>query len=1053
MKGIRWLLVAALLLLPAYSHALGLGRLKVHSALNEPLNAEVEFTSITEKEIKGLNASLATRADFDAAGIERQPYLSTIKFTVAKRLDGHYILQLQTEQPLDEPFVHFLLQIEWPGGRVIREYSALIDPPVQVTGKPPQVETPPAGDPARKEPVAAAEPEPTPEPPAAQPAPTVTAEPPAAAATTEPPTPAAEPAKPVAPEGAPPVAEKPAAADAPKPVAEAVKPDAEPAPAPPEVRTDKGPIMDGGSAPLPEPPPAAAATPSVEKLDAKPQPEAAAPAAADKPEPEPRPVAEQPSVPSTSPTWAGVAEYHVKPGDTMWAVADRVRTDKKIALEQVVLAIYRSNRAAFFGNNVNNLRAGKILKIPEREVVEGQPLAQARKEFRAQYDVWQEYKLKLASADRALKVPEEASRKPEAAAPATEETPKPAARKPDAKPQARPEAKPEVAKPETEKPPVQAEKKTDKPAVPAAGRAPQDELLRIVRANIKSDQQKGTPDKKVVETEAVKDRKERQSLAERVASLEESVISRQIHAKDLSDKIGAVRAQLKREKRLMELESQRLAEATRKPEPAAAPETKKPEVKAEDKPRPESTPEVKPAVKPEVQAETKPAAPVAPVKEDAKPVEVRKAAPPRRAAPPPEPAKEEKGFVAEMMDTVLGSDLMPVFLGGVVLVSGLIAVIYLRRRRRAIGEFEESILSADGSTDQPVMTTDTSGQAVPAGDTSFLSDFSQGGMGTTHTDEVDPVAEAEVYLAYGRDETAEEILKDAIVKNPERNELKVKLLEIYHQRNDARGFETLAEELYAALGGRGGKLWEKVEDMGRKLNPENPLFRGGAPAGGGKPAAKAGGARTMPGFNDTSRSMSSPGFTTPMGGDTGTVDFDKTGAGKASAPGSETSIDFDIGLGGPASGESMSEIARSAESAAPEAEPMGVGSPDTGLDDIDLSQAAPASGGSSIDFDMGASAPEPSAPVQSAAPADSGLDFDFGAAADLGADVAVAEQPAAGGEAGSAQWDETATKLDLAKAYIDMGDAEGARSILDEVMSEGNTSQKQQAKELAAQLG
>ncbi|MEK7840176.1 MAG: FimV/HubP family polar landmark protein, partial [Pseudomonadota bacterium] len=542
-----------------------------------------------------------------------------------------------------------------------------------------------------------------------------------------------------------------------------------------------------------------------------------------------------------------------------------------------------------------------------------------------------------------------------------------------------------------------------------------------------------TPDKKVVETEAVKDRKERQSLAERVASLEESVISRQIHAKDLSDKIGAVRAQLKREKRLMELESQRLAEATRKPEPVVAPETKKPDVKAEDKPKPESKPEAKPAAKPEDKAETKPATPATPVKEEAKPVEVRKAAPPRRAAPPPEPAKEEKGFVAEMMDTVLGSDLMPVFLGGVVLVSGLIAVIYLRRRRRAIGEFEESILSADGSTDQPAMTTDTSGQAVPAGDTSFLSDFSQGGMGTTHTDEVDPVAEAEVYLAYGRDETAEEILKDAIVKNPERNELKVKLLEIYHQRNDARGFETLAEELYAALGGRGGKLWEKVEGMGRKLNPDNPLFRGGAPAGGGKPAAKAG-ARTMPGFNDTSRSMSSPGFTTPMGGDTGTVGHTKTSAGQAPAPGSETSIDFDIGMGGPASGESMSEMVRSGGSAAPAPEPTGVGSPDTGLEDIDLGQATP-SGNNSIDFDMGASTPESSAPMQSAAPADGGLDFDFGAAADMGSDVAVAEQPAAGGEGGSAQWDETATKLDLAKAYIDMGDAEGARSILDEVMA------------------
>ncbi len=1041
MKGIRWLLVAALLLAPAYSHALGLGRLKVHSALNEPLNAEVEFSSITDKELKGLNASLATRADFEAAGIERQPYLSTIKFTVAKRLDGRYILQLQTEHPLDEPFVHFLLQIEWPGGRVVREYSALIDPPVQISGKPPQVETPPVGESPTKEPAAAVEPSPTTEQAAAQPA--VPAEAPAAAVPAEQPS-AAEPPKPAVAESTPP------ATEVPKPVTEASQP-AEPKPAaeqaatkppvtadtPADVRIDKKtgwPLIDGGGA-APVEAPATTAGPSVEKLDAKPQPETAAPAAdqpvaeAPRPEPESRPTPE-PSVSSTSPTWARVAEYNVKPGDTMWAIADQVRGDKKIALEQVVLAIYRSNRAAFFGNNVNNLRAGKILKIPEQDAVEGLPLAQARKEFRAQYDVWQEYKLKLASADRALKVPDEATRKPEA-----------------------PASKPEVAKPaikpEADKAPVkQAEAKPDKPAVPMAGRAPQEELLRIVRANIKSDQKKGTPDKKVVETEAVKDTKERQALAERVASLEESVISRQTQARDLSDKIGAVRAQLKREKRLMELESQRLAEATRKPEPVAAPADKKPEFKAEAKP--ETKPEVKPAVKPDDKAESKPAEAV---KETSKPAEVVKAVPPRRPAPvPAAPAREEKGFVGEMMDTVLGSDLMPVFIGGVVLVSGLIAVVYMRRRRRAIGEFEESILSSsEGGTDQPPMTTDTSGQAVPAGDTSFLSDFSQGGMGNTHTDDVDPVAEAEVYLAYGRDETAEEILKDAIVKNPERNELKVKLLEIYHQRNDARAFETLAEELYATLGGRGNKLWAKVEEMGRKLNPENPMFRGGAPAAGSKPAAGSNDTRTMPGFNDTSRSMSSPGFTAPVGGSTGTVGLGSTSPVNAPAAGSETSIDFDLGIGG-SGGESLSEIVR-ADSAAAEPEPSGVGGADSGLDDIDLGQPSSAAGGS-IDFDMGSLSPEPSAPAPAAAPAaDGGLDFDFGSAADNGSDVAVAEQPAAGGETGAAQWDETATKLDLAKAYIDMGDAEGARSILDEVMSEGNDSQKKQAKELAAQLG
>jgi len=1026
MAGIRGLLVAALLLLPAYSHALGLGRLKVHSALNEPLNAEIEFTSITDKELKGLNASLGTRADFDAAGIERQPYLSTIKFTVAKRLDGRYILQLQTDQPLDEPFMHFLLQIEWPGGRIIREYSALIDPPVQIIGKPPQVETPAAGAPAREpEPVT----EPAPSPAAPEPAPTAQAETPPAAPAPETP-PAVETAPPVA-EVTPPAAE--AAAQAPAAAKPADKPLGA-TQAPEDVRIDPRtgwPIMDGGTdamAPVPAP---TATAPSVEKLDARPETAPLLPPPSDKPiEPEVRPSAAEPSVPSTSPSWSRVAEYHVKPGDTMWAIADRIRTDKQIALEQVVLAIYRTNRTAFFGNNVNNLRAGKILKIPEREAIESQPAAQARREFRAQYDVWQEYKLKLASADRAVKVPEEASREPQEPAKKPEEPKKPAAAKPAA------EAKPAAGKP----PVTKAEAKPDKPAVPPAGRAPQEELLRIVRSSIKDDKKKGTPEKKV-ETEAVKDAKERQALAERVASLEESAISRQIQARDLSDKIGAVRAQLKREKRLMELESQRLAESTVKPAPAekketAKPEEKKPEAKPEaKKPEEQKKPEEK---KPEVVA----AAPVKP------PVEVKKAPPARRpAATPPAPPKEDKGFVAEMMDTVLGSDLMPVFMGGIVLVTGLIAVAYLRRRRRAIGEFEESILSSsEGTTDQPLMTTDTSGQAVPAGDTSFLSDFSQGGVGTAHTDEVDPIAEAEVYLAYGRDETAEEILKDAIVKNPERNEIKVKLLEVYHQRNDVRGFETLAEELYAALGGHGGKLWEKVEEMGRKLNPDNPMFRGGAPGGASKAAPKKG-AATTPSLASTGQSHTSPGMTAPAAADTGTIDFNQTMQGEAAPAASETSIDFDMGF--------TQAPAAPAEYMPGMAEPEALGAGDKGLGDIDLGQSAAEPESSGVDFDLGGLADESPAVVPEASPpaADGGLDFDFGSATETGSEIAVADQPAAGGDAGSAQWDETATKLDLAKAYIDMGDAEGARSILDEVMSEGNDSQKSQARELAAQLG
>jgi pilus assembly protein FimV len=222
----------------------------------------------------------------------------------------------------------------------------------------------------------------------------------------------------------------------------------------------------------------------------------------------------------------------------------------------------------------------------------------------------------------------------------------------------------------------------------------------------------------------------------------------------------------------------------------------------------------------------------------AKQAETKKpvAAAPKKPIAAPAPAPQE-GFLDSILANVMDNSLTMALLGVVGVLAAGMGGLYAYRRRRASREFSESILSGNSlNTDASI--TDTSGQAAPS-DTSFLSDFSQGGMGNIHTDEVDPIAEAEVYLAYGRDEQAEEILKDAIVKDPARQELKGKLLEIYFQRNDVGGFETLAEELYAQLEGKGGKVWDKVEEMGRKLSPSNPMFRGGAPSGARAVAAAA----------------------------------------------------------------------------------------------------------------------------------------------------------------------------------------------------------------------
>ncbi|BAV34178.1 hypothetical protein SCL_1887 [Sulfuricaulis limicola] len=935
------MLVGIMALFPAVGHALALGKLKVLSALNEPLNAEIEFTSVNDKELKGLSVALASRADFEAAGVERLPFLSQVKFVVDQRPDGRHFLQLRTDQQIDEPFLHFLLQVEWPGGRLVREYTALIDPPYKIAGKAAPVETPVVTPPA---------PAPMPE---TQPAP---------------PAPVAEaPPMDMMKEEIPPVAAAPETQKAPEePKAEAAPPKEEVAqqvPPPETVPAEQklGPPEMAQGVPPEEP-----GAPKVEPLEAAPTAE-------------PAPEAPPPAAPEAVPAQAQMAEYNVQRGDTLWRIAEQARADNRdVSIEQMILAIYRTNQDAFFGNNVNNLKAGKILKMPEREAVEATTTSEARREFRAQYSAWQEYKLKLASASGAVKVPEPTEAALEAPVPAPAPVP----------------AK-EVAKPA-------------KPAPAVVDKNRQEELLKIVRSTLQ--REKSTPDQKVAEKESAQETatREQQALADRAATLEESLESKRLENKELSEKVGVVRSQLSKESRLIDLESQSLAQ---QPKPAEAKPVEPAAKPAEPAPKP-AEPVTAPA--PQAQAKAEPLPP-------AKPARVAPKKTPAPPAPPP-----EKDFLATVLEAVQSDLLVPVVIGIVVLLSGGIALVYFRRRQKSIAEFEESILSADAiSTESPATTGTVVGQqsaaATTGGDTSFLSDFSQGGMGNIHTDEVDPIAEAEVYLAYGRDETAEEILKEAMVKNPDRQEIKLKLLEIYHQRNDVSAFETLAEELYAAQGGRGGKVWDKVEEMGRKLNPGNPMFRGGAP---GK--APAGAAPARP------EAVTKPAATAPSG-----VNFPAASTETAKT---ELAGDFDFDIESPAP-ESNKTAAGGDDFSVMMPETPSRAKEETSLESLELGGAAD----SGLDFDVGGGE-APGAPAgneikwEPAAPA-AGAEMDLEAAA----------APAGNGE-GSAQWDEAATKLDLAKAYIDMGDAEGARSILQEVMAEGSEAQKKQAQELSSQI-
>ena len=223
--------------------------------------------------------------------------------------------------------------------------------------------------------------------------------------------------------------------------------------------------------------------------------------------------------------------------------------------------------------------------------------------------------------------------------------------------------------------------------------------------------------------------------------------------------------------------------------------------------------------------------------------EPAKVEPPKAAAPVKAPApkadvakatpKGEPSFI----DDLIGSTPGWVIGGGALAALGGVAALVAARRRKTV-KFEDSII---GGTDIKTSTVfgSTGGGVVNTGENSLATDFSREGLGNIDTDEVDPIAEAEVYLAYGRDAQAEEILKDALRKDPQRQEIYLQLLEIHAQHNKPSAFETVAAELYSVSQGQ-GDAWQKAVTLGRQLDPNNPMFGEGAAAAAAAAAGVAG---------------------------------------------------------------------------------------------------------------------------------------------------------------------------------------------------------------------
>jgi pilus assembly protein FimV len=119
--------VASAMVLMSSAHAAGLGKLTVLSALGQPLRAEIELTSVSPEEAAGLAAKLAAPDAFRTANIEFNPALLSLRFNVEQRA-GRQFIRVSSSQPLNEPFVDMLLELSWNNGRLVREYTFLLDP-------------------------------------------------------------------------------------------------------------------------------------------------------------------------------------------------------------------------------------------------------------------------------------------------------------------------------------------------------------------------------------------------------------------------------------------------------------------------------------------------------------------------------------------------------------------------------------------------------------------------------------------------------------------------------------------------------------------------------------------------------------------------------------------------------------------------------------------------------------------------------------------------------------------------------------------------------------
>src|SRR3989344_3328952 len=488
----------------------------------------------------------------------------------------------------------------------------------------------------------------------------------------------------------------------------------------------------------------APAAPSAPAVRAPVAPRATESSAATVP-PAPRPAA---AAPRPTPADGG----KVQAGGSAGRLANAYRP-ASVSLDQMLVAMMRANPDAFIQGNVNRLKAGAVLQMPDEVAAQATPAPEARQILAAQAKDFNEFRRKLAGA-----APTTAVAAAERSASGT--------------------GQPRV--------------EDKNPATTAPDK------LTLSKGSVKG--------QKAAEDQLAKD-KQASEAATRMAELSKNIT-------DLN-KLGAASAAAGSAAPAGGASAPAGVAVQAPAVPATPTAPAAPETPASAPVPPASAPA---DVAVPAEAASEPASAPAPVAS-------APAAPARMPAPAPAPV-EEPSFLSGLMD----DPILPLAGGGLLaLLLGYGAYRVVQRRRQNAGvdsSFLESRIQPDSffgaSGGQRV---DTANSEMTTGSSMAYSPSQLDAGG-----DVDPVAEADVYLAYGRDLQAEEILKEALRSTPDRLAIRTKMLEVYAKRRDTKGFEQLASQLYSLTQGK-GEDWARIQELGLGIDPENPLYQpGGQPA-------------------------------------------------------------------------------------------------------------------------------------------------------------------------------------------------------------------------------